>query len=275
VLKPDAIEFDIERLSIGVLDLYHDLSVLLQELSADYCVILSDDVLWPGHVAVSVAEYILEKQLLCLPYVSEPATQFGRYCGYAEYLTPYQVLANCLREVVNSGVFNERTQNFLAETLGGLQTEDLTEVVTEMFPAIREHSSSEITMLLSLLAGSRTLDIIVSGSAHSVIMKNLTHHLPFYVSDASGINTRINEEGRILPKAVGPGSYGRGGVQRLKASGYNGRPLFAMAYEITEETEPLLEYSQLAIILNPESAGVRSFVAQHPLVVLPIPKREL
>lgn len=272
VLNPNAVESTIEPLNIGVLDLYHDLSVLHQELSADYCVVSGDGVLWPGHVALSVAEYLLEKQLLCLPYVSEPAAQFGSHRGYPEDWTPYQVLANCLREIASGGVFDERTQNFLAETLGGLQTEDLTEVVMEMFPAIREHSSSKVTGLLSLMAGTKSFDITVTGTAHSVIMKSITNHLPFFVSDASGVTTRVNEEGRILPKAIGPGSYGNGVLERLKASRHKGRPLFAMAYDITEETQPLLEYAQLAIILNPESEGSRNFVAHHALVVLPVPK---
>ncbi len=268
VLKPDALEFDNEHLNIGILDLYHDLSVLLRELPVEYCIVSGDDVLWPGHVAVSVANHILEKQLLCLPYVSEPAAQFGRHQGYPHNLTPYEVLAKCLTDISNGAVFDERAKNFLAETLAGLQTEDLAEVITEIFPAIREHSSSKVTTLLGLLAGNRSLDITVTGTAHSVIMKNITHHLPFFVSDAYGINTRINEEGRILPKTIGQGSNGTGLLDRTKVSRYNGRPLFALAFEITEETEPLLKYSQFAIILNPESTGVESFVAHHPLVVI-------
>jgi len=261
-------QFDDEHLNIGVLDLYHDLSVLLQELPSEYCIVSGDDVLWPGHVAVSVAQHIMEKQLLCLPYLTEPANQFGKQRGYPENLSAYQVLSNCLSEIDDEGLFDELAQNFLAETLAGLQAEDLTEVITEIFPSIREHSSSKVTMLLGLRAGGRSLDITITGTAHTVIMKSITHHLPFFVSDAYGINTRINEEGRILPKTIGQGNNRNGLLDRAKASRYNGRPLFAMAYEITDETEPLLEYAQLAVILNPESPGVKSFVAHHPLVIL-------
>lgn len=267
-LKPDSAQFDNEHLNIGVLDLYHDLSVLLQELPAEYCVVSGDNVLWPGHVAVSVAKHILEKQLLCVPYLSEPAAQFAKQRGYTEVLTPYEVLSNCLSEIAGGRVFDEAAQSFLAETLAGLQADDIAEVITEIFPAIRENSSSKVTMLLSLLAGSRSLDITVTGTAHSVIMKNITHHLPFYVSDSYGINTRINEEGRILPKTIGQGNNSKGLLDRGKAARYNERPLFAMAYEITDETEPLLEYARIAIILNPEGDRVKNFVAHHPLVIM-------
>jgi predicted HTH domain antitoxin len=266
-LKPDAGQFDSEHLNIGVLDLYHDLSLLLQELPSEFCIISGDNVLWPGHLAVSVAKHILEKQLLCLPYLSDPAVRFGKLRGYADSLTPPEVLARCIAEIADRGLFDEPAQNFLAEVLAGLQAEDLAEVIVEIFPAIREQSSSKVTMLLGLLAESRSLDIIVTGTVHSVIMKSITHYLPFFVSDAYGINTRINEEGRILPKTI-EGNYRKGLLDRARVARYAELPLFAMAYELTDETEPLLEYSRLAIILNAESDRIKSFVAHHPLVVM-------
>ena len=267
VLKPETISSN-DQLSITVLDLYHDLSSILQESASEFCVVSSDNVLWPGRLAVAVAQHVLDEQLLCLPYVSEAIAQFRAGREYSSDLSPYEVCADFLKGVIISELFDEPSQNFLAEILGGLQTEDLTEVATKVFPSMRERSSSKVTSLLALLASGRSLDITITGTAHSTIMKYTSQHLPFFVSDATGINTRINEEGRILPKVIPPGSYGRGIVDRLKSSRFKGRPLFAMAYDITDETEEVLRYALLAIVLNPDSPKLRDFASLHPLVIL-------